>query len=384
MTTRIIYPSSHNNKRLMMEVTQNIINLFKTDYETPTLFLGERMGLFDTVNKHFPWMKEYYKKQKKQDWDELEQPLATCNTEFKTCHKNEYEMMKYTLAWQWEGDTEASRSLFAATTPFISSESLSRVWRIIEDNETVHAATYSEIVRNSFDNPSTIIKEILSIKESLKRLELVDRIFHQTHIIGHKLALNMIDRKDPLAYDTIFLFIIAMYCLERIQFMASFAITFTMAHSGRFLPIGKSVQKIAKDEIEIHIPFNKRVLLYELSTERGRETLNRLFPIVENLVNSIIDSEITYIKFLFSNGRELPGADETSITKFMLFNCVDPLRILRITPKYDLPNKNPLKYLSHWMNMDMIQPSPQEERATNYLLGGISDDLGDEVLEFEL
>lgn len=367
-----------------MEIVQNIINLNKSDYEVPSLFLGERMGLFDTVNKHFPWMREYYKKQKKQDWDEFEQPFATCNAEFKTCHKSEYEIMKFTLAWQWEGDTEASRSLFAATSPFITSEALSRCWRIIEDNETVHAATYSEIVRNSFDNQSTIISEILSIKQSLKRLEIVDQIFHNTHIVGHKLALGMIDRKDPLAYDTIFLFVIAMYCLERIQFMASFSITFTMANCGRFLPIGKAVQKIAKDEVEVHIPFNQKILIYELSTARGKEAMNRLFPVVENLLRSITRSEIAYIKFLFADGRELAGADENLITKWMLFNCIDPYRICKVTPEFDFPSKNPMKFLNKWMNMDMIQPSPQEERPTNYLLGGISDDIGDSVIEFDL
>jgi ribonucleoside-diphosphate reductase beta chain len=53
----------------------------------------------------------------------------------------------------------------------------------------------------------------------------------------------------------------AMLLLERIQFMASFAITFTIAKTGLFQAIGQAVKKIAQDELEVHVEFRKQVIL---------------------------------------------------------------------------------------------------------------------------
>lgn len=363
---------------------KQIFNTQKSDYTQPSLFLGEEMGLVDSIHKHYPKLWSLYKKLKAQDWDENEFDLSTCNNDFKTCSKNIYEMMLLTLAWQWEADSIASRTLYSIAAPFISSTELSCLYPEIVTNENVHALTYSEIFRNSFDDTDTIIPLIQSLSEVVSRSEIVTAIFKETYDVGHKLSLGEIDRNDPIAYESIFKFIVAMYCLERVQFMPSFAVTFAIANSGIFVPAGKAVQKIAQDELDIHVEVHKATLEYELKTERGLNTFNKLKPFIRTLIKEIIRSEKEWINHLFSDGRELVGMDKALLTKWLMFCAKDPITFFGFASEYtDLPDKNPIGFMKEWLNIDKIQVSPQEENPGGYLLGAISRDLGETILNCE-
>lgn len=363
-------------------IDKNIFNATKTDYHISSLFLGEQMGFVDSINKHYPKLFSLYKKLKSQDWDEIEIPFTSCNSEFKTCPKNVYDMMKITLAWQWEADSIAARSLYSIGAPFISSTELNLLWQRISDNENLHALTYSEIVRNSFDNLNEIITEMQAMEKAVERSVIVSKILNDTYILSHKLALGEVDRNSQETYETIFMFIVAMYCLERIQFMDSFAVTFAIADSGLFVPIGKAVQKICADEFDIHVKAHKVTLDYELQTERGLMAFNNLKPKIQELIDSVVEQEMEWNRYLFSEGRELIGMDLDLLNTYLMFNAKDVYQFFGMQGKYPFPDKNPLSWIEEWINIDMIQGSPQEEKTTAYLMGGIKRD--DDNRQFDL
>ena len=150
----------------MLETT--VFNISKTlaEYKNTPLFFGAEPGLFDTVNKQYPQIWALYKEMKSLDWDENEFDYSQCNSDFKNCDTSVSEMMIRTLAWQWEADSVASRSIIACFMPFISSSELFAAWCRISDNEVVHSSTYSEIVRMSFDDPTRVLGDVLNIQES--------------------------------------------------------------------------------------------------------------------------------------------------------------------------------------------------------------------------
>ncbi|WP_273650015.1 ribonucleotide-diphosphate reductase subunit beta, partial [Pseudomonas aeruginosa] len=190
------------------------------------------------------------------DWDELEFDFSTCLVEFETCDKSTYDMMIKTLAWQWEADSVASRSIVNILSPVMTD---SRVWAgyvRINDNEDVHALTYSEIVRNSFKDPKVILDEILRVEEAQERMVAVARTMGEAHDAVHAYALNQVPNDQEL-YNKVFMFFIALYFLERIQFMASFAVTFAIGRTGAFQQIAAAVKKIAQDEFEIHAQYGQ-------------------------------------------------------------------------------------------------------------------------------
>lgn len=367
----------------MTDIDSKIFNTQKTDYETPSLFLGQDMGLMDTVNKRYPDIEKLYKKMKSLDWDENEFDFTSCVTDFKTCNKSIYEMMIMTLAWQWEADSVAAKSISSIVAPFVTSTELWSAWQRVADNEVVHALTYSEIVRNSFDNPSDVLQSILAVNESIARLETVASVFSKTFQTSHKLALKMVEKNQD-TYDDIFMFTCALYCLERIQFMASFAVTFAIADTGLFVPIGKAVQKICQDEFEVHAELDKAILNHELQTEFGLMAFNRNKDKIKNMIDEIVLCEFAWIDKLFSEGRELLGVTPELLKAWVLYNAGDVYSFFRFEPIQEIPKKIPLGFMTDWMNINAIQAAPQEEKTGAYMLGMVVNDAGSEVIEIDL
>lgn len=350
-------------------MTDTVFNHAKTDYEKPLLLLGQRPGLFDTVNRHYPEIWKLYKAQKSLDWDENEFNYSSCNADFKSCSRATYDMMIKTLAWQWEADSVASRAIAPVLAPFITSSELWAAWQRISDNEVVHAATYSEIVRNSFDDPAVILDEILRVQQAHERLECVSRAFAEGYEASHKYAIGLLPN-DQATYNAVFMTVIALFCMERIQFMASFAVTFAICDAGLFQPIGKAIQKIAQDELEIHAELDRAVLLNELGTERGKTAFAQCREQIERMIEEVIDSELRWIDYLFSEGRELVGMNAERLSAWTLYCARDVYQTLNLsTDKHALPAVNPLKFMEKWLNISGTQASPQEQDIAAYKVG---------------
>lgn len=371
-------------------INSKIFNTNKTDYKTPSLFLGQDPGLFDSINKAYPEIWKLYKKLKALDWDENEQDYTSCNLEFKTCPKDVRDMMIMTLAWQWEADSITARSLLGIASPFISSSELTAYWTEVQKNECVHGLAYSEIVRTSFDDPDEVFKEILEVSESLKRVSVISDIMAEVHDTGHKLALGLVDRDSQEVYNSIFMFVCALYVLERIQFMASFAITFAICDSGLFQPIGSIVQKICQDEFEIHSKGDRVILDYELRTEKGLMAFNQCKGKIKTLIDSVVQTEFSWVDTLFGRventdvyERSLVGLDAALTKQWVLYNAKEVYSFFAIESEMELPKKNPILFINEWINTGDTQGSPQEDRPTQYLLGAINDDLKDTVLDVD-
>lgn len=350
-------------------MTDTVFNYAKTDYEKPQLFLGQKQGLFDTINHYYPDIWRLYKAQKSLDWDENEFDYSSCNADFKQCSRSTYDMMIKTLAWQWEADSVASRAIAPVLAPFITSSELWAAWQRISDNEVIHAATYSEIVRNSFDDASGIIEEIISVEQAHERLERVVKAFADGYNASHQYALGQ-RPNDQATYNIVFMMVVALFCMERVQFLASFAVTFAICDTGQFQPIGKSIQKIAQDELEIHAELDRAVLLNELATERGQTAFAECHDEIEKLIEEVVDSELKWIDYLFSEGRELVGMNAERLAAWTLYCAKDVYQTLGLTTnKYTLPGANPLKYMEKWLNISKTQASPQEQDIAAYKVG---------------
>lgn len=361
---------------------KTVFNIDKTpdQYRAKSpLFFGTEPGLFDTVNKHYPEMWTIYKTMKSLDWDEEEFDYLQCNQDFKTCPPEIYQMMIRTLAWQWEADSVASRSIAPILAPFISDTSLWAACQRISDNEVIHAATYSEIVRLSFDNPEDVMRDVLAVKESLDRLHAIGQVFAEGKKASHEYALGLITADE--AYDKMLMIFVALLLLERVQFMASFAITFTICGLNFFIPIGKAVQKVAQDELEVHVQFDKTVLRIELATERGRRSFERQKPRINALFHEVVNNELGWTENLFSEGRELAGATVGNVKKFVLFNAKDVAKFLDIDTDLKFPATNPMPHIDDWMSISKTQAAPQEQDNNQYKVNIIIRD--DDAVEFD-
>lgn len=363
-----------------------IFNVDKSDYEDPKPIFRQQGGLLDSINKHHEdqWIR--YKTLKQGDWDENDWNYASRAQDFVKCGAVERTAMIRTLAYQWETDTVVSRIITQVISSIGMADELAIGYKQISTNEDVHALTYSEIVRQSFDNPSEVMQDILAVKDSLERLAVVGRVFEDARVAALNYALDP-SCYDQTLYNKIFMFFVALYFLERVQFMASFAITFNLCDStGMFQPVGSGIQKIAQDELYVHVPYNRRMIHILMGTEEGRIAYEQCKLMIVALLNEIVAQEKTWNGYVFEGGEvELVGLNRQSADVFVDFNATDAAYALGIQNEVDFDTSlttSPLGYMANWVTIDKVQRSPQEEDNGNYKVNVVERD--DEEVIFDI
>lgn len=344
------------------------------------LFLGEAPALYDSINVTHPKLFELYKLQKATDWDEAEINLSQARIGMDTCPPETRDVMVKNLALQWEFDSVASRSIAPLFAPFITN---SEFWAAILKNsevEVLHALTYSEIVRQCIPYPSTIFEQIHHNEHIIGRMEPVGKAFEALRIAGAKYILGLIS--DEEAYPIVMMALIALYCLERGQFVVSFAATFaTVDAIGDFQGIGTLVQKIMMDERFIHAEVDKLAIKIELASERGKKFMEQHSKDVEALIDSVRQAEYNWAAYLFSEGRKVVNLNEALMIEQTDYEFQDIYQAVGLEPPKVI-KKMPLKFMERWMDMNKVQNAQQEGDSANYLLNIIVDDIGDATMEF--
>lgn len=357
-------------------LSPRIFNSKKNDYRKPDLFLGQPGGLLDTINSNYPDLLTLHDELKKMDWKRNEYDYALCQVEFNTCSRSHYLMMIRSLAWQWEGDSTAARAITDIIVPLCTAMESRVGYTRIADNENLHAMTYSEIVRGSFADPSTILDEITSIRESHGRLGSVGKLFEAARVASLEWQTTGIRTKKT--EQAIIQFVVAVYALERIQFMASFAVTFAFGEMSMFEPITSAVQLIARDEYSNHVPFGESVFKHMIATAWGLEAFKAVRQQLIDVIVEVIRSELSWVDYLYSDCEELPGVPKEKLKQWSLFNaravCVglgildEVESILGLT----MPSKLPLAYMKDWIAIEDTQISPQEQDSNGYSTNMVS------------
>ena len=217
----------------------------------------------------------------------------------------------------------------------------------------------------------------------LDRLNVVAAVFEDLRITGAKYSLGLVDNNQS-TYNVIFKAIVALYCLERLQFVASFAATFAIVEQGYFQGIGKLVQKIMQDEIGCHAELDRLVIEIELKTERGQIAMTECYDDIVNIITCIIDSEKSWNRYLFSDGRSIVGLNVSLLDEWVDYNASAMAETFMPSSfVIDSPKSNPLKYMDNWLDINKFQNAQQEADGNNYALNTIVNNIDDlEMLDF--
>jgi len=361
----------------------SIFNQANTEWLTGknSLFLGEAPALYDSVNVRHPTLFNLYKQQKQIDWAENEVDLSQSKMDLLTCPDSIRDIMLENIAFQWEADSVAARSLAPLFAPFITN---SELWAAISKNaeiEVLHSLTYSEIVRQCVPDPNEVFKRVMYNSYITSRLKPVVDVFEELSIAGAQYLLGQ-RKNDQELYNIVFLGWIALYCLERLQFAASFAATFAVAEQMIFQGIAKLVQKIMQDEIGCHANVDLYVIKHEITTERGKIAFDSCRDKIIELVNSVYQSELDFAKHLFSDGRSIIGLNESLLKGWIDYNAYHVTTSLFGSSYVIGTSNNPLKYMDNWLDLNKYQNANQEADNVNYSLNTIVDDMSDEIFEY--
>lgn len=338
------------------------------------LFLGQRPALHDSINVSYPNIFKIYKLQKSMDWSEDELSLESSRMDMLKCPAAIKDIMIKNLALQWEVDSVASRAVAPVFAPFVTNPEL---WLALMKNteiEGLHALTYSEIVRQCIADPNEVFAEVMNNSKILERMTVVFDALSELNKTGSMYTLGLV--KEEEVYSKVMLGWVALYCLERLQFMASFACTFAVVEQGYFAAIGKLVQKIMIDERTCHAELGKVVLDIELATPKGAAWCVQNRDKIKAIIDSIVASEKGWGTYMFSEGRKVVGLNKKSLEDYITRESYDVYETLRI-PVIRVITEQPLKFMDNWINLNKFQNAQQEEAGANYSLNVIVDDTTD-------
>lgn len=345
------------------------------------LFLGQPLGLYDSINIAYPVLHDNYKHQMSFNWNEEEINLDNSRMDLMP-HRSkpeEVDLMVKTLANLWELDSVASRSIIGLFGKFITNSELSALMTEWSRFEVIHALTYSEIIRNCIGDPIKAVEEVVRNENVLGRSDLIVETLDNLSEAGDKYGLGLI-HDGPELKKIILKGLVAVYLLERIQFMSSFAVIFGMAETGRYEGIAKLVQLIARDE-GLHARFTVDIVSILREDKDWDSVYVQIIPELEAMVDEIIEREFRWNEYLFSEGRQMVGLNTTLLNEYTLYSARDVTGFLGLQLNHPLITKLPMQFMTNWLEMDRVQVAPQESDLNNYKVGVITSDDEGEIFD---
>ena len=355
--------------------TSSILNLNNTGWKTGKypLFLGEELGLHDSINRPYPELFDLFKKLKSLDWSEDEVNLAQARMDFETCDQVSYDVMIKTLSWQYEADSIASRSIVTLFAPFVSNNELSQMLIQWSGSEALHALTYAEIIRQCIPDPNQVFEDIHNNTNITDRSNKIVEGFLALKKAGAQYTLDKDSLTQRQLREVILKAIVSLYCLEAMEFMASFACTFALAQRELFLPVADLVQKIMIDET-IHAEMDVAIFDILLKDSLWAETYEDIKDDIQEIVDSIYQQELSWSDYIFSEGRSVVGLTTPLLKEWVQYRSQDVYSKLKLNRPYNKVESNPLVWMDEWLDIDSTQKAAQESDITNYRLNSVIRD----------
>ena len=330
------------------------------------LFMGEQLGLFDTVNVAYPAIEKLYQQQLAQVWNEHEVDLTQDRMDMLRVPKETADLMVKTLSWQHLADSVAAKSIAALLIPFCTNSELEGMLTIQSFFEIIHSRTYSHIVKQTFVDPNKMIEQTYNDVGVLLRSEAIVKAFDELESLPK-------DAPTQRKKEVLLKVLVALFALEGIAFMSSFAVTFAITETDVFQGIGALVAKIAADEA-LHTRMDATVLDVILKDLEWKNTFEQSKSELKVIVDAVVNQEMQYAEYLFSEGRNVIGLNAALLKEYTLYMAYPIYKFLGLNFDYQVIEENPLPYMAKYIDPSQMQSANQEIQNTAYNIGVIEND----------
>jgi len=341
---------------------KTVFNADNKGHETGNypLFLGEQLGFLDTINSPYPVLDELYQTQLSQIWNEFEIDLTQDRQDMINAKPEIVDLMVKTILWQHLADSIASRSITGILMDYVTNSDLESWYNCVALFETIHARSYSLIIKQTFSNPNEALKNGYADLEVIKRSDILKNAFDD---LGNLPFDAPRDQKE----EKLYIALAALYMLESLNFMSSFAITFGIVETGIMQGIGQIVSLICRDEV-LHGRGGREVLTIQL--KENPELAKRLTPHFQKMFDEIIKTELEWTDYLFSDGRQVIGLNPELIKKYVKFMAQPVAATLGLVTEEI--KTTPLPYMETYIDSSKVQVAAQELQLTSYLVNSVS------------
>jgi ribonucleoside-diphosphate reductase beta chain len=354
---------------------KEVFNVENTGYTTKKypLFLGEKLGLFDTVNIAYPEIEELYQKQLAAIWNEFEVGLEQDKMDMLRLPSEITDLMKQTISWQYTADSIAAKSISELLLPHCTNSEFEGMIVIQNFFEIIHSRTYAHIVKQTMNNPAELLKQTYDNVEIIKRSKVIGDAFGSLSRLDKN--SSKLDKQKALLRV-----MVALMTFEGVSFMSSFAVTFAIAETGAFQGISTLVSLICRDEL-YHATMDFTVLKILLRDPEWQIVFELIKPEIKAIMDEVVMQEHRWTDYLFSDGRKVIGLSAPLLKEFTNYMALPLYQSFGIDYGFLVVKHNPLPYMDKYIDPSLIQAAAQEIQLSEYSVGAIADDSADLDLE---
>jgi len=314
-------------------------------------------------------------------WRPQEIDLSKDSKDFKDLTDHEKHIFTSNLKRQIILDSVQGRapiSCFGPITSLPEIESWTTAWTF---SEMIHSKSYTHIIRNIYANPSEVFDSIMDIKEIVDCAEDISEYYDELSSYNNELLSGI--RTSYNTYSiynhkrAIWMALNAVNALEGVRFFVSFGCSWAFAELGKMVGNADIIKLICRDE-NLHLSSTQKLLdLLPKEDEDFAEIKEDSREEVTNMFISVVDQEKSWADYLFKDGSMI-GLNANILKEYVEFIASRRMKAIGLDSPYNVKS-NPLPWTLDWISGRKVQVANQEQEQTDYIVGGIKQDIGDDT-----
>ncbi|WMY96636.1 MAG: class Ia ribonucleoside-diphosphate reductase subunit beta [Arsenophonus sp.] len=359
------------------------------------MFFGQPVNIVRYDQQKYPIFEKLIEKQLSFFWRPEEIDVSRDRIDYQSLPEHEKHIFISNLKYQTLLDSIQGRSPNVALLPLISIPELETWIETWSFSETIHSRSYTHIIRNIVNDPSSIFDDIITNNEILKRAKDISVYYdnlikmtsyyhmlgeNQHNINGKKIFITLHDLKKQL-----YLCLMSANALEAIRFYVSFACSFAFAERELMEGNAKIIKLIARDEA-LHLTGTQHILNLMRSGKDDPEMFYIAKECEEEcyeLFTKTAKQEKAWADYLFSGGSMI-GLNKDILCQYIEYITNIRMQVVGLKLPFQ-KRSNPIPWINTWLMSDNVQVAPQEVEITSYLVGQIDSQIDiNELYNFEL
>lgn len=365
----------------------------QNDHMKEPMFLGNSVNVARYDQQKYDIFEKLIEKQLSFFWRPEEVDVSQDRIDYQALPDHEKHIFISNLKYQTLLDSIQGRSPNVALLPLVSIPELETWIETWAFSETIHSRSYTHIIRNIVNNPSTVFDDIVDNEEILKRASDIagyyDELIRYTNLYhlhgegeleyqGNCLNISRYELKKKL-----YLCLMSVNVLEAIRFYVSFACSFAFAERELMEGNAKIIKLIARDEA-LHLTGTQHMLNILRSGDDDPEMAQIAKECEQQCFELFRDAAIQekqWAEYLFKDGSMI-GLNKDILCQYVEYITNLRMQAIGLAPAFEKAKQNPIPWINAWLSSDNVQVAPQEVEVSSYLVGQIDsqmnhDDLGD-------
>ena len=349
------------------------------------MFFGNPVNVARYDQQKYEIFSKLTEKQLSFFWRPDEIDLAKDRADYQSLSDSEKHIFISNLKYQILLDSVQGRAPSLALAPVSSLPELETWINTWNFSETIHAQSYTHIIRNIVTDPGVIFDTIVVNEEILKRADSISRYYDDlikytelynlfgdgTHRLnGEDVVVDLKCLKKKL-----YLCLVCVNILEGIRFYVSFACSFAFAERKLMVGNAKVISLIARDEA-LHLTGTQHIINL-LSRGADDQDFARIAKEctkeVEKLFEDAAQQEKDWADYLFKDGSMI-GLNREILHRYIEYITNERAKAISVKLPFEV-TKNPIPWINQWLQSDNVQVAPQELEITSYLVGQIDSNI---------